>query len=146
VSSPNAWGTNLGGGFVDGSVMCLESPSFDLSGTAEYILSFTHKYHFTTWSSGGLIEYSTDGGTTWLQLNEVLQGQINWHVGGDISSFGMPGWKGSGYIGPFKFPSHGLGFLTGQSDVRFRFKVGGSYNGASGEYEGWVVDNFSIAD
>lgn len=137
-SAPNAWGTNLEGNFTANSVMILESPSFDFSGSTNYYLSFRHMYH-TEYNHGGNIEYSTNGGSNWFLLDGPSSEKSNWHGITTIQILNQPGW--SGYqTSYFVISAHKLNFLTGSTNVKFRFKFGGSIN----PDEGWLIDNFNI--
>jgi len=139
LSPPNVWATNLDGNFTEFSVMCLETPYFDLSDTTEYIFSFAHQYKTQAYH-GGNIEYSVDSGQTWQLLDGNSSEKINWYNNSNISILGQPGWSYSGYSSGFRFPGHSLGFLSGQNSVKFRFKFGGTSN----PEEGWVIDNLRI--
>ncbi|PLX05310.1 MAG: hypothetical protein C0594_07870 [Marinilabiliales bacterium] len=139
LSGNNVWATNLAGNFTQNSIMCLESPDFNLTDTTEFVLSFAHQYKTYSYH-GGNIEYSIDSGLTWTLLNGTTDEKINWIGTSNISILEQPGWSGNYYSSGFKFSSHSLGFLSGEPAVRFRFKFGGTSN----PQEGWVIDNFRI--
>ena len=136
VSAPYCWGTNLDGERTENSIMCLETPSFDLSGPDEYVLAIAHQYH--TYNGGGNIDYSLDGGTTWVLLDGNTNQQVNWYTANQWY-LNEDAWYGS-YTNSFRFSAHLLTFLQGQTDVKFRFKFGGGHS----PREGWVIDDFRI--
>jgi len=138
-SGDKVWGTNLSGYFTTNSIMCLQSPDFDMTDTIEYVLSFAHQYNTYYNYQGGNIEYSIDRGHTWKLLNGISNEKVNWIGNSNISFLGQPGWSYN-YYPDFKISSHSLGFLSGESTVRFRFKFGGTSNSS----EGWVIDDFRI--
>ncbi|MEI7889645.1 MAG: M4 family metallopeptidase [Actinomycetes bacterium] len=113
-------------------------------------LYFDHAYSFerntfaTTGNyDGGVVEYTTDGGTTWLDAGSL------------ITTNGYPGAIFSGSAGDnplagrdaFVGPSKGyiasrldLSSLAGRS-VKFRFRIG--TDSGTSDY-GWFIDNFKI--
>ena len=121
--------------------MCLETPEFDLSGSVNWVLSFSHQY-YTYAGAGGNIEYSIDGGTNWILLNGSNTEKRSWYNTENVAVLGQSGWSGSNYNSGFVVSSHDLGFLSGQSSVKFRFKYGSGYY----TYEGWVIDDFKIVE
>jgi hypothetical protein len=140
LSSPNLWATKLDTFFTPNSIMCLETPSFDLSDTLDYILAFSHLSNTTYSADGGNIEYSIDNGNTWTLLYGSTNTQVNWHGNAQSSTLGQPAWTGS--FSGYKFSRKSLSFLSGQNSVKFRFKFGGS----STDKEGWAIDNFMIVE
>jgi len=143
LSPPSVWATNLDGDYSSNSIMCLETPSFDLSGTTEYLLNFAHQ--FQTYSShGGNIEYSVDNGVTWTLLNGLPAEKHFWYFNSSISGLNnQPGWSNN-YYNTWNYSKHSLGFLSGQSNVKFRFQFGSP--NTSSLREGWVIDNFSLTE
>ncbi|MDD3687539.1 MAG: hypothetical protein PHE56_12330, partial [Bacteroidales bacterium] len=141
LSGENACVTNLDGNVSQNSFMCLETPEFDLSGSVNWVLSFSHQY-YTYAGAGGNIEYSIDGGTNWILLNGSNTEKRSWYNTENVAVLGQSGWSGSNYNSGFVVSSHDLGFLSGQSSVKFRFKYGSGYY----TYEGWVIDDFKIVE
>jgi hypothetical protein len=139
-SNPNVWATGLTTPASANSRMVLQTPSFDFSGTTNYRLGFKHQ-RYAIGDQGGNIEYSIDGGTSWFILNGASADKLQWYNLGSIAYLVQPGW-GNPFYGSsgFLYSSHKLGFLTGQPNVKFRFKFGGSVSGS----DGWVVDDFEI--
>lgn len=139
LTAPFAFGTNLNGKFTAQSLMCLESPSFDLSDTSEvYVLGFAHQYATASYH-GGNVEYSINGGS-WRLLNGQSHEKSSWHSDRPNNGLGgQPGW--SGYASSsFRTSYHSLEILKGESDIRFRFKFGGTTNPT----EGWLIDDVFI--
>ena len=104
-------------------------------------LSFYHWYHTEIGWDGGFVEYSTDGGNTWMGLEEyfVLNG-YNSILGESSNSaiFNKPAFSGEseGYINSIVH----LGHLAGQS-VTLRFGFGSDNNTFD---IGWYIDNIAM--
>ena len=109
--------------------------------TAGTSLSFWHDYTTESSYDGGVVEYSNDGGTTWLDLgsqmvtngySDTLSSSYNNPIGG------RPAFSGnsSGYIQTVA----NLSALTGQS-VDFRLRMG---TDSSVDSTGWYFDDISI--
>lgn len=145
-SAPKVWGTNLAGYVTSsGSVMFLATPGFDLSNLSKvYLLTFSHKYHnFGSSAFGGNIEYSTDGGVTWNVLNGTSTQKVGWYNTTSCAGLsGQPAWSFDSYS-VYSNPAHSLISLQGQSDVRFRFKYGGTSLSLP---DGWMIDDFSVIE
>ena len=102
--------------------------------------AFTFEGSFTRWD-GGVIEYSVDGGTTWLDAGSMIEaGQA---YNGTLVTSGNP----LGGRAAFTDTSNGytgtrltLAGLAGQS-ATFRFRVGSDSSVSS---VGWFIDNVSI--
>lgn len=141
ASGANVWGTNLDGNITSNSFMCLETPEFDFSGTTHWVLTFSHEYYTYT-GAGGNIEYSIDGGVTWILLNGATSEKRAWYNADNLGVLGQECWSGSYYSSGFKLSSHDLEFLMGQPSVKFRFKFGTGYY----TYEGWIIDDFKIQE
>lgn len=137
----SAWATNLVGNWAAGSSMALESPSFDLSDTSKnYMLGFSHQTEMTGYH-GGNVEYSLNSGLTWNILNDSNSTKYNWFNNASCSGLNNePTWSYDYYSSNFRHSYHALSFLKGNTNVKFRFKFGGSTNPA----EGWVIDHFVI--
>lgn len=131
-SLDNAWVTKPGANYTSNSTAYLESPSFDLSDTSiVFFLQFYHKRYMASGTYGN-IEYSIDGGSTWILLNGANDIKKNWYNSGTT-------WNANGGS-TYKTPAHSLEFLQGQSDVRFRFH----FSAGASPGEGWAIDNFMI--
>ena len=103
-------------------------------------LYFDHAFFHESSFDGGVIEYSTDGGTIWQTAQSFIDGGRTYN--GTLNA-GNP----LGAVQAFVSDSFGytatrlnLSALQGQS-VRFRFRVA---NDSSVNYYGWMVDNVQI--
>jgi bacillolysin len=105
-------------------------------------LYFDHAYEFENGWDGGVLEYSTNNGASWLDAGGLIDSGAG-YVGT------LPGAYGNPLAGHLAFTGATYGYtgtrlnlasLAGQS-VRFRFRIGtDSVIGSLG----WVVDNFGI--
>jgi hypothetical protein len=159
ATGPNAWeiadtddplvgtASNFGADLaeISGSFAALVA---GVSIPADAYLHFDHSYGFEFdgggFYDGGIIEYSTDGGTTWVQLLETAN-EEGLDYGGVIDDgFSNPlGGKNAfvassgGGVGSSRYT---LAALSGQTAL-FRWSIGSdSIFGA----EGWQVDNVKI--
>ena len=108
-------------------------------------LQFNHCYGFevagTTFYDGGIIEYSTNGGTTWTNAGGMIVAGAAY--GGEISSARNPLKGRNAFVGA------SYGYVTTQLDlasladhsVRFRFRMGA--DNSVGDY-GWFIDDVRI--
>jgi bacillolysin len=109
-------------------------------------LYFDHAFEFENFGSsnydGGVIEYSTDGGSTWNDAAGFIDGGQG-YVGTVESAFGNPLAGRSAFVkSSFGYTASRLNLssLAGQT-VRFRFRIG-TDSGVSSL--GWFVDNVGI--
>lgn len=136
-SGPDAFGNSY-----DGDDTSLVSPVFDLSTATSAKLVFDHRYFFHgyeySWANyyydGGRIEISSDGGTTWSELNPTAgEG-----YGGTIYNYAYYGNPLRGLSGFTMGSSAGSSFVETQCDlaaytgegfdnVRIRFRLGGTF-------------------
>jgi PKD repeat protein len=100
---------------------------------------------------GVVLEYSTDGGTTWAEIG-LVNDPVNWYNDSTINGLVAAGNSGHGWTGRassnngsggFVPVSHDIGFLGGTPNVRFRFHFGSD---ASVPDDGFAFDNFAIAE
>jgi hypothetical protein len=114
-------------------------------------LHFAHAYDFEAGTfpgnptvynfDGGVIEYSTNGGSTWTDAGPLIE--VNGYKGTLYANYGNPLKNRSGFVGS----SHGyistrlnLASLAGKS-VTFRWRMGLDNSGVSW---GWWVDNVKV--
>jgi len=120
-----------------------------ISLTSGSLLVFSNKYDTESRYDGGVLEYSTDGGTTWFDILDGNGGSVpanseRFVQGGYNSVFssgplgGQAGWTGSsnGFI-PTEVD---LSDMAGQTvHLRWRFVCDTSVNA-----DGWWIDNFVV--
>jgi bacillolysin len=136
------WGYNQSTAVV--STMALNSNRSIPSGAR---LQFNHSYGFendaTGSYDGGLVEYSTDGGSTWQSLSSLRTAG---------AAYGGALFNGSGnalagqqaFVGDsfgYTASQYGLDSLAGQSQVRFRFVIA---TDSSVDDYGWFIDDFRL--
>lgn len=128
----------------------LVSPTFDFSDGNTYKLDFDFKCMGTnhwSYSSGGNLQYSTDGGINWIVISEAQDpAAVNLYPSFYYlqSLNNQPGWNIGGFAGP---ASINLSFLNGYPNVKFRFAYKSNYiPGTLGISEhGFRMDNFNIS-
>jgi hypothetical protein len=132
--------TNLIGFYSPNSKMFLETPVFNLSDTTGFLcLSFYHKFDFTD-NTFASIEFSKDGGLTWVLLNQTSSSKMRaWYNYNGNTTFAQTAY--SNYR--VSNPAINIKFLQGNKDVRFRFALTTSNYASPGQ--GWTIDEFSIA-
>lgn len=141
-SGTGAWATELNGNYPNNTNTYLYTPAFNFS-TAQYPdtfkISFYHWMAVADQNDYGMVQYSLDGGLTWLFLGFYGDPQgVNWYnaQSGGVHFFNHQnsGWMFSSYkLNPPTF--------IGQSDVRFRFRF--NSNGAN-TANGWAIDDFKV--
>ncbi len=110
------------------------------------LMQFNHAYFFennsTSFFDGGVVEYSTNGGATWLDAGSmIIAGQT---YGGTISSS-----SGNPLGGQSAFVSDSFGYTASQlnlsslagQNVRFRFRIG---TDSSIDDLGWFIDDIRV--
>ena len=109
-------------------------------------LQFNHSFDFdhfnTSYYDGGVLEYSTNGGSTWTDAGSLIVGGANY--GGVIAGgFSNPLAGRSAFVGGsagYTASQLNLSSLAGQS-VRFRFREG---TDSSISDLGWLIDDVRI--
>jgi hypothetical protein len=136
--------------FSDSSTLDLKddrlvAPAQNLSGTSHLV--FWHRYQFEDGYDGGVVEVSTDGGATWVDViaggGSFVEGGYNGTISPSFNSpiAGRPAWTGGDATVPMSKVEINVGAFAGY-DVRVRFRLAcdpvaaGSLPGA-----GWYVDD-----
>ena len=134
LTLPNAWCTKLNYANTPNAKCCLQSPIFDLSDTVQSIaLSFYHRTHADCGIGNHFfVDYSIDGGTTWVLLVNSQMPQKNWQTNN--------GFSGSMYP-QIRHSAISVNFLRGNPLVCFRFRFEAN---SCNNNEGWLLDNFSV--
>ena len=141
----NAWVTNLTGQYNASERSFIESPCFDLS-TLSNVRVRLGVFWETEGSYDGLnLQYSLDGGQTWIVAGTVGSG-LNWYVRATtISNPNQPQWANVGGAGTGSggwLPAEiTLPQLANQANVRFRFYFSSD---PSVQYTGVGVDSFIV--
>jgi hypothetical protein len=132
----NMWGYNAP---VTGDYFIRMNSGITLA--ANTFLHFKHDWNFEAAYDGGVVEYSTNGGSTWNDAGPLFTD--NGYNGTINTSFGNPLGGRSAFTGE----SHGytasrlnLSSLAGQN-VRFRFRIGTDSNI---DDFGWFLDDIHI--
>ena len=116
----------------------------DVSLPSSSLMHFNHAYEFEKFGNknydGGVLEYSTDGGTSWTDAGSLLS-----HNGynGTIKNGKNPLKKREAFVGlsqGYTSSRLDLSSLNGQN-VRFRFRIGTDNMGSS---KGWFIDDVRI--
>lgn len=136
-SGSKVWMTRLDSNYLPNSVSYLISPDYDFSNITNAELSFFHKFQFGT-NDGGLIEYSTDTGSTWIALGYIGDlNSTNWYSQ-NINGLHCFGGLTNGWVNS-KYNLSQFNNLNGLLKFRFKF-----FSDLSLEDEGWMIDDFSI--
>ncbi len=142
----------------------VQSPDFDFTALTFPVLRFLLFWDTEQQYDGGNLQYSTDGGVTWINIGNTLetasclnQNWFNYNGIYNLSGLASPaeGWsgtslptsgscKGGGGVGHWVEARHCLSFLAGTAIVRFRFTFcsGSTCN----NYDGLAFDSVSISD
>lgn len=106
------------------------------------LLRFDSDYNFETGFDAGVIEYSTDAGSTWRDAGTLITAGRNYDGGvGPSLNNALAGRRAfTGTTGGYRTTQLDLASLAGTS-ARFRFRMGTDAGVAS---SGWWVDNVSV--
>ena len=140
-SSPNIWVTNLSGDYNSNEDSWIQTGCYDLSGLSQPMVRFDLNYRTENSFDGGILEASTDGGSTWATVGAQGSGS-NWYNGSLTRTYYTgPIWmnNSNGWVRA----QHNLSGLTSLTQVIFRFHF---YSDGSVEEDGVGIDNFEIYD
>ena len=102
ASAPNALCMqSTGGAYNNSENSWAESPSLDFSSLiSDPVIAFSHKWYMESSYDGLWVEYSTNGGATWVEVGTYppIASSLNWYnVSGVYGNNQMPCWSGSNY-------------------------------------------------
>jgi hypothetical protein len=120
----------------------LVSPIMNV-GTDPLILSFSHRFSFeTTGWDGGVVELTTDGGATWVDIgvgayNGSTNAVTSAPIGASRPAFvnRMTGWPN------FATVTRNLGTAYAGQNIRIRFRIGADESTGA---PGWDIDDISV--
>ncbi len=119
----------------------LETTNAIAMGTGTSSISFSHRYITQSGFDGGVVEISTDNGTTWNDLGQKI---VAGYYTGTLATgsanpiAGRSAWTGS--VNSFIRSSVNLTSYAGQN-AKFRFRFGSN---SSTALTGWYVDDIEI--
>lgn len=126
----------------------VELPPMDVSPTAPLVLTFEHRFDFeadaTTFWDGGVIEYSTDAGMTWTDVDTLVtpgySGALTDRASNPLSlrnaySGTNPSFPGADTV------SLDFGTALASQTVRFRFRIG---TDEATSAPGWEIDDLRV--
>ncbi len=142
----------------------IQSPCFDFSALNYPYLSFLIFWDTERQYDGGNLQYSLNGGSTWINIGSSGGGSdcktMNWFNSGGINSLSglaspQHGWSGNGGptigsclggngSGGWKRAGYCLTQLAGESNVLFRFTFGSGTT--CNNFDGLAIDSFSVAE
>ena len=137
----------------------LQSPCFNFSTLQHPAFYFSLFWETAKNADGGSLQYSIDGGNTWLLLGSTSDNSCtatDWYNCGSVTNLGATqGWSGNGKPTMGSCPGgngsngwltarHDLSFLAGQSNVIFRFRFGAG--STCNNYDGFAIDEITISE
>lgn len=147
-SGVTAWDINLNTGYTTGENDTLYSPIYNVTGlgNSNLSVSFWLNYNITTGNDGLWMEYTIDGGVTWLTLGNT--GSVaafeatNWYNQPNINFSNQQGWDGNsgGWVKSSFFINNILAGLP--PNIRFRFIFQTDQFGIGGD--GVSIDDFCV--
>lgn len=152
ATGTNAYGTNLSGNYPIDTEAYLMSSCYDFALIANPVLKFQMAFELETNWDWGNVEYSLDGGVSWVTLGTV-NSQPNWYNSSNTEAngncFSCPGaqWTGNArtmteYAYDFATnAANGETDLTTATNITFRI---GLHTDGFGNREGIVIDDFVI--
>ncbi len=108
-------------------------------------LSFYHYFDFETTFDGGLVELSTDNGTTWQSAAPYfVQNGYNSTFDASTTVPGQRGFSGRSVIGAARFTHSLLDLRTfAGAPLRVRFRAL-TDTGSPNNYDGWFIDDIRV--
>lgn len=123
----------------------LSSPTFDLSGIQNPMVTANLWVETEAGTDGMNLQYSLDEGTSWTTVANTtgFDAAWNWYTGQHVAALEENGW--SGQTGSWMQVKHLLpGDLAGESNVQFRFAF--KADKVENLYDGIAVDDVRIMD
>jgi hypothetical protein len=142
-SPTKVWMTKLAANYDNNANELLYTPRFsfiNVPPTDTVTLKFWHWYNTESTNDGGHLQFSTNGGLTWVSLGTIGDAlATNWYttnIGGTHVFSGVgSGWVQSSIkLDPIVFNGQGL--------VQFRFRF--FSNATTNNFDGWAIDDFSL--
>lgn len=109
-------------------------------------LHFNHAFEFessnSTYYDGGVLEYSVDNGSSWIDAAPLFSDGVNYTNSLISANSGNPLGGRSGFVGSYDYVSsrYNLSSLAGRN-IKFRWRIGTDSSVAA---TGWFVDDVSI--
>ncbi|MGV3637701.1 MAG: PKD domain-containing protein [Flavobacteriales bacterium] len=163
TSGTNAWcvGGLTGSFYADGQQSWLETPCFDISGLAFPWISFSIWWETEPNYDGVGLQYSSNGGTTWINVGNVNDPAdchtLNWFNSSNITALNLAsprqGWSGTstsggcasgGGIAGYVTAAHCLIDLPTNDPVKFRFIFGAGT--ICNTFDGVAIDDLYIGE
>ncbi|MBI3260535.1 MAG: fibronectin type III domain-containing protein [Ignavibacteriae bacterium] len=108
------WKTSLTGNYTNSETSYMTSPIFDFSClSADPTLTFNIAHYLESGYDYGIVQLSTNGGSTWVTLGSTSSGGTNWYQTAS-------GWNGSR---TWVTASHVLTGMAGKSSVMIRIRL-----------------------
>ncbi|MDH5400248.1 MAG: PKD domain-containing protein, partial [Cyclobacteriaceae bacterium] len=131
--------------YVENTETYLYTPNFDFTNAGNYSFSFSANHHIRDSIDGFIVEYSLNKSGIWREVIDLSS--TNWH--NDIHSTATGAFTpGSGI---FSGNSNGytqysadVSFLSGNTDVAFRFLFRSVSGGITGPFSGLAIDDIEI--
>ncbi len=145
ASGSNAWVTGLTGNYPNDATAMLYTPSFNFTPTGNYTFEFKAKYNVEGSYDGFIVEYSTNQGTSWIQLGNAVA--ANWYNGTKSSVSSTKGFAANtpfftgSTAGSFNTFIGNVNFLAGNAQVAFRFVF---KSDEADNMAGIAIDDFKI--
>jgi len=140
ANGQKAWVTNLKYTHNNNETSYLESPCFNISPLRYPVFSFFYKMQIEEGVDGLNLEYSTDGGRTWNQLDAHPGYSLNWFDTPIVTALNSAGWSKNttNYVkAETLLPTDAI--TAGNVKFRFVFKSNEANN-----YEGVAIDMVEI--
>lgn len=134
------WATGLAKNHNNNELSYIESPCFDFTAAQMPVLSFRYMMHIEEGDDGLAIQYSVDGGNTWLLLPKHSNYALNWYDTENVVALSGPGWSKStaAYVEVRNLLPNAV---IGKPSVKFRFVFASD---GTTTFEGTAIDQFKL--